>query len=246
VPVLGLAIGLVPGRAKVRAADPATTETYSGIGQGNGNGIRIGDPPKKTATTNAADRVASIYGSSYDSDRTKSVVFMVDTSGSMIGTFGDLKANLKQSILAMPFGKGQSVQFDIVTFSDEKEPRVFSKSITDKQQLIINTPDNLKKAIDFIDDSVACGGTLPMPAIQSVLAMEPLPGAIFFMTDGLDEPDRYGDIGDAFRKVTADGKLTVNCIHFKAQADPKLEDLLKLIAKESHGEFKQIDKTVMQ
>jgi hypothetical protein len=217
-------------------------------GNGNGKfGNGAGGSPAPYGTPGGGDGghgpKSSIYGTGGSANN---IVFLVDTSGSMIGVFGDVKANLKKSILSLPFGRGQFVSFDIITFSDEKEPRIFSKSATGKKQLMINTAENVKKAVEFIDDSVASGGTIPMPAIQAALSESPRAQLIYVMTDGFDNVASFDDVINAFKEGTKDGYTHVNCIHFVAEPDPKLVQVLTDIAKNGQGEFKQVQKSDMQ
>jgi hypothetical protein len=168
------------------------------------------------------------------------VVFLCDCSGSMIGVFGEVKAELKRSIDAMPMGRDGTMQFNVIFFSDEGPRMLF------KDGLRFATVDNKKIARDFIDDAVASGGTVPLPAIKAALQSNPRPDLIYVLTDGFDNVSSFDEVVDTFKKGTADGKTKVNCYFFQADPDPKLVDVLTEIAKNGHGVMRTVLKSTME
>ncbi len=163
------------------------------------------------------------------------VIYLCDKSGSMLSVFGNLKQQLKESITALDLTAGQ--EFNVVFFSDEGPDALF------KDGMQIATPDNKKLAMDFIDNEVASGGTLPIPAINFVTKEKP--ELLYVLTDGFDQIASFDDVVNAFKNGNIDGKTHINCIFLQSDEDPKLETILKSISTQGHGDFKKILKSDM-
>jgi hypothetical protein len=161
------------------------------------------------------------------------IVYLCDKSGSMLSVFGNLKQQLKESINELDVASGQ--QFNIIFFSDEGADALF------KDGMQIASADNKKKAMDYIDNEVAAGGTLPLPAIH--MAVEEKPELLYVLTDGFDQIPSFDDVTNAFKAANA--KMHINCIFLQSDEDPKLEQFLKAIADQGHGTFKKILKSDM-
>jgi hypothetical protein len=163
------------------------------------------------------------------------VIYLCDASGSMLSVFGALKQNLKESIQALQLEAGQ--QFNVIFFSDDNCIPLF------KDGMHIATNDNKKLAMDFVDSAVSTGGTQPLPAIK--FALDEKPELLYVLTDGFDQISNYDDVTNAFKKGNPDGKMHINCIFLQSDEDPKLEEFLKAIAVQGHGDFKKILKSDM-
>jgi hypothetical protein len=161
----------------------------------------------------------------------RKIMYLVDASGSMLGVFGQLKVELKKSIDGL-----KPVQsFNIVIFSDDN---VFPLS---KEGLVMATPDNKRRAYDFIDNAVATGGTQPIPAIK--FAMAEHPELTYVLTDGFDQIANFDDVINAFAQGNADKRMKINCIFLQSDEDPKLVEVLQKIAKDNGGMMKTILKS---
>jgi hypothetical protein len=163
------------------------------------------------------------------------IIYLCDASGSMLSVFGNLKQQLKESINNLDLTAGQ--KFNVIFFSDSNVFPLF------KGGMQIATPDNKKAAIDFIDNQVSTGGTQPIPAIQE--ALKEKPQLLYVLTDGFDQIANFDDVTNAFKAGNADGKMHINCIFLQSDEDPKLEQVLKSIATQGHGDFKKILKSDM-
>jgi hypothetical protein len=161
----------------------------------------------------------------------RKIMYLCDASGSMLGVFGQLKVELKKSIDGL-----KPVQsFNVVFFSDAN---VFSLS---KEGLIMATPNNKRKAYDFIDNAVSTGGTQPLPAIK--FAMGEHPELTYVLTDGFDQIANFEDVVTAFAQGNTDKRMKINCIFLQSDEDPKLVEVLTRIAHENGGTMKTIKKT---
>ncbi len=160
------------------------------------------------------------------------IVYIIDRSGSMVGSFDYVKKELHRSIEQL-----QSQQLFQVIFFNSGEPSEFSSSDSGKPPVYrLNfATDRMKvKVFHFIDSMVASGKTDPRPAFLRAFALRPKPNLIYFLTDGAFEPD----IADELKKWNADGKTAINTIAFIERPS---EALLKRIAHENGGTYTYIN-----
>ncbi len=163
------------------------------------------------------------------------IVYLCDASGSMLGVFGALKQNLKESINNLQVVDGQ--EFNVIFFSDDNFFPLF------KGGMEIASADNKHKAMEFIDNAVSTGGTQPVKAISE--AMREHPELLYVLTDGFDQIANFDEVINAFKNGNIDGKMHVNCIYLQSDEDPKLVKVLKQISTDGHGEMKTILKSDM-
>jgi hypothetical protein len=163
------------------------------------------------------------------------IVYLCDASGSMLSVFGALKQKLKESINGLSVANGQ--EFNVIFFSDDNCFPLF------KDGMQMATPDNLKRAMDFVDNAVSTGGTQPLPAIKFALAEKP--ELLYVLTDGFDQISNFDDVTNCFKAGNPDGKIHVDCIFLESDPDPKLEECLKKIASDPKNGFQKIEKSDM-
>jgi hypothetical protein len=158
------------------------------------------------------------------------VVYVCQASGSMISLYGDLRHKLEESIDAL-----RPIQsFDVIFFADQ-DTFVFNRGA-----LVMASPDNKRKAYDFIDHVVTHGQTNPIEAINTALALKP--ELMYVLTDGFYNVSSFDEVINAFRNGNADKKTHVNCLYLESDEDPKLVQVLKQIARENGGVMKSIPK----
>jgi uncharacterized protein with von Willebrand factor type A (vWA) domain len=190
--------------------------------------LAIGATPATAPTTRAAAAAEA---------KPKSVIYLVDESGSMVSVFGQVKQDLKRSVDEMGVEKKGPTRFNIIFYSDGKPVALFADGMH------AATAEAKREAMDFIDGQTSVGGTQPIPAIE--MALQEKPQLLYLLTDGFDQIADMNTVVDEFRRGDADGKIRVNCVFIKADEDPKLEAALKQIAKIGHGSFKTILKKDM-
>jgi Ca-activated chloride channel family protein len=125
-------------------------------------------------------------------------IFVVDTSGSMAGgSLAQAKESLRFALSTLrPDDRFNIIQFNSVT------SRLFDTSE-------MAFPDTLQKALAYVDQLVATGGTEMRPALELALEEPPQPGRplrqVVFMTDGSvgNEDELFGYI----REHLADARL---------------------------------------
>jgi len=162
------------------------------------------------------------------------VIYLCDASGSMLSVFGALKQQLKKSINELSVENGQ--EFNVIFFSDDNCFPLF------KDGMHMATQDNIKLAMDFIDNAVSTGGTQPLPAID--FALKEKPELLYVLTDGFDQIANFDDVTNEFKKA-ADPKMHVKCIFLESDPDPKLVECLKKIATDPKTDFQKIEKSDM-
>ena len=161
------------------------------------------------------------------------IVFLCDASGSMLSVYASLKSQLKQSVTDLDVTQ----EFNIIFFYDDQSPRLF------QQGPQFATPENKQLAINFIDNSICTGGTLPLNAIKE--AMKEKPDLLWVSTDGFDQIASFDEVIKAFHDGNTDGKMHINCIFLQADEDPKLVEVLTKIAHDNNGKFVPILKSSM-
>jgi hypothetical protein len=206
------------------------TGGFNGVGNDPGNG----QAPFGLPITGGLPRTSLITEKNVGSGRR--IVFLCDSSGSMLGVFGSLKQKLKNSITnGLAADSGQ--EFNIIFFSDDNCFPLF------KDGARIATDENKKLAFDFIDNAVSTGGTQPLPAIK--FAMAEKPDLLFVLTDGFDQISNFDDVVKAFHDGNKDKKMQINCIFLESDSDPQLEKVLQQIANDGHGKYSKVRKQDM-
>jgi hypothetical protein len=91
---------------------------------------------------------------------------------------------------------------------------------------------NVSYFIRWLNSVDPGGGTNPMPAFARVFSLDDRPDVIFFLTDGQIPGDQNEMLATLKRQS---GRVVINTIAF---GDPRSQDLLKRIAKQSGGVYR--------
>jgi len=169
----------------------------------------------------------------------RTVVFVCDASGSMINTFGSLKAELAKAVVRLKSVQG----FNIIFFQDEKF------AVLDDKGLLFATPENKKRAMAWLDTIATTGTTDPIPAIEQ--AFRNKPQLIYLLTDA-DFPDNIA-VKNAIARLNADKHVKINTIIF-TMGDAAPDDgvsnaflsLMKQIATENGGIFSRVKESALR
>jgi len=164
---------------------------------------------------------AEFFGLGRSAPGVRRIVYVVDRSGSMSGTFDYVREELKRSVSALR----RAQKFHVILFSAgetlESPPKELVSAITAaKNQLF-----------EFLAGVTPGGATEPEPAMGRAFRLEP--DIIYFLTDGEFSPTLLGKL-EVWNK---DRKVRIFTIAFFG-ADGA--ELLERIAREHGGEYKYI------
>jgi len=150
------------------------------------------------------------------------VVYLCDSSGSMMNKFDTLRQQLRKAADTL-----KPIQaFDIMFFSEDTVVAL-------DKQLMLATPETKRKAYDFLDKTAPHGSSDPIPGLRAAFATRPQ--LVYILTDG-DFPNN-AQVLEELRKLNRDKKVKINTIAFMDRGE-EYEKLLKQIAEENGGVFK--------
>jgi hypothetical protein len=203
-----------------------TAGTGSGEGTGTGEG---GGPAAAFGVPGGGGGIGPKFMGQGTGARTRSIVFVCDASGSMINKIALLRKELQKTVDQL---KAQQ-SFNIIFFADEK-PQTLGSA------LLMATPDNKRKAYDFLQNVTTSGSTDPIPGLKA--AFQQSPQLVILLTDG-DFPDNKAVL-DAIKTLNPGKKTKVNTIAFVNKKDEAgQKEIMKLlvdIAKEYGGMYKRV------
>ncbi len=159
------------------------------------------------------------------------VVYLCDSSGSMMTKFDTLRQELRKAA----DGLKPIQSFDIIFFSEDNFVALDNKS------LLLATPETKRKAYDFLDKTAPHGSSDPIPGLRAAFATQPQ--LIYMLTDG-DFPNN-SQVLEELRKLNKDKKVKINTIAFMDRGE-EYEKLLKQIADEHGGLFKFVSDSELQ
>ncbi|MHC2068759.1 vWA domain-containing protein [Bremerella sp. T1] len=152
------------------------------------------------------------------------ICIIADCSGSMSGAKLDY---VKEEILEAIRSMSRESEFQIVFFNSQAVPYNMRGWRNPKRDL-----DNVKRWLNTVS---AQGGTMPLPAFEESFKLTPPPDAIFFMTDGLFEPDVVQGVKRL--NIGGSGKSKIHAISF---IDKAAEPLMRQIANDSGGSYRHV------
>jgi len=124
----------------------------------------------------------------------ESIVYVVDGSGSMVGTFPMLKEELRRSIDQL----APTQQFQVIFFQGDPStrraesrgaPHPSQPERTRETRLIRATRANVSAVMDWIDGVRPAGRSNPIPALEDALALRP--DAIFVLSNTITGAGEY-------------------------------------------------------
>ena len=183
-----------------------------GIGAGGGDIARGG-------LTLGGGAGPEFFGLGATAPGVRTIVFVVDRSGSMVGTFAAVRAELKRSISALR----RSQKFHVIFFNS-------SDPIENPPMRPVNAVDaNKREFFGFLENVTPGGGTRPEQAMRRALALEP--DLIYFLSDGLFEVELLDRL-DEWNRTRRTKIFTI------AYLDQSGRKLLESIARQHGGEFR--------
>lgn len=204
------------------ASRPITRGDVMGAGSGGegGRGSGLGDRDLA-----GGGPVGSLWGVG-EGQRARSIVYVMDRSGSMADTFRLLQRELMQAIGSLE----RDQQFNVIWFNEGEATQMFTR-------LAPATLENKRKVFDAIGTIVPSGQTEPLDAIEKGLDYEP--DVLFLLSDG--------DFGEQNRRITRtisrrnkDHKTIINAILFVYDTMGDGERVLRSIAEDNGGVYKHV------
>lgn len=189
--------------------------TIVGLGAGGGDadrfGMRIGGPA-----------APQFFGLGATAKAARSVVYVVDMSGSMQDTFDFVRGELRRSISSLR----RSQKFHVIFFNGmtplENPPR----------RLVSAIDASKEEFFDFLSRVMPTGSTEPAAALH--LAINLHPDLIYLLTDGVDFPPMLMSQLDEWNKGR---RVRISTIAYLNQEEEG-RGVLESIAREHGGEFK--------
>lgn len=203
-------------------AGEAAIDALIGVQAPSGSaGESLQDVDVATAPVGAVDGAATFMGVQAQGRR---FCIIADRSGSMFGTKFEF---LRQEILATLDGMRSHTRVQIILFNTR------ALAFPDAQWL---SPREKRDAIEvWLSGVVADGDTYPTPAFKSAFALQPLPDAIFFMTDGQFDPRVVQQV--LRLNTEAQRKVPIHTITF---VDRSAEPMMRKIAADSGGKYRHV------
>lgn len=150
----------------------------------------------------------------------RSVVYVVDRSASMVGTFHAVVAELKRSISSLR----RSQKFHVIFFSGEP--------LEAPPGRLVNAVDAHKRQLfDFLGTIEPKGSTKPERPMRMALALQP--DIVYFLSDGVFDPSLIQKL-DEWNKQRKTRIFTI------AYLDQSGREMLEIIARDHNGEFKYV------
>ncbi len=151
------------------------------------------------------------------------ICIIADRSGSMGGAKMEFtKTKLMDTIRSLRSG----TKFFVVFFDDLPEAQPGGKWLT--------APQDASKLAPWTETIFARGGTEPVNAFKLAFALKPRPDVIFFMTDGVFNPEYVPEIKKMNTPSGGGKKVTINTI---ALLDRAGERMLKQMAEQNEGTY---------
>jgi hypothetical protein len=205
----------------------------TGIGSGSGVGSGTGDGGGPLAPFGIPGGGGGIGPKSPFmgvSGNAMKVVYLCDSSGSMMTKFDTLRQELRKACDTL-----KPIQsFDIMFFSEDG-------FVALDRQLMLAVPETKRKAYDFLDKTAPHGSSDPIPGLKAAFATQPQ--LIYMLTDG-DFPNN-AQVLEEIRKLNKDKKVKINTIAFMDR-DESYEKFLKQVADENGGLFKFVSDAELQ
>ncbi len=196
-----------------------------GRGSGQGDGAGLGERDITGGTS-----VGSLWGVG-EGQAAKSVVYVMDRSGSMGDTFHTLQKELMRAIGSL----GSDQQFNVIWFSEGRPTELF-------ERLRWATPENKRDAFDAIKAVSPRGQTEPVEAARRALQYKP--DVMYLLSDG-DFGDQNAKLLNLIARMNREGRTTIHTILFVLDSMDAGERILRRIAETNRGTYKHVsDRTV--
>ena len=184
-----------------------------------GLGARGGDFSKYGLGVGTGDSGPQFFGLGGTARGAKRIVYVVDRSGSMIGTFGAVREELKRSVGQLR----RSMWFHVILFNS-------GPPLQNPPKKLVHASRKEKAALaEFLARVQPQGSTDPIPAMRRAFAVNP--DVIYFLTDGLFDPQLLEEL----RRWNRTKHVRIFTIAYVSQSGAVL---LEQIAHEHNGQYR--------
>lgn len=197
-----------------------TDLTGTGTGGENGRGTGLGDRDLA-----GGGPVGSLWGVG-EGQKARSIVYVMDRSGSMADTFKLLQRELMQAIGSLE----RDQQFNVIWFNEGDATLMFTK-------LVPATLENKRKVFDAIAAIIPSGQTQPLSAIQTALGYKP--DVLFLLSDG-DFGEQNRRITSTIKRKNKNRETIINTILFVYDTMGDGQRVLRSIAEDNGGVYKHV------
>lgn len=204
------------------ASRPISRTDLAGTGQGGSGGRGSGLGDRDLA---GGGPVGSLWGVG-EGQKARSIVYVMDRSGSMADTFRLLQRELMQAIGSL---EGDQ-KFNVIWFNEGAATLMFTK-------LTPATLENKRKVFDAIGTIVPSGQTEPLDAI--VKGLDYKPDVLFLLSDG-DFGEQNRRIAQTISRKNKKGATIINTILFVYDTMGDGERVLRSIAEDNGGVYKHV------
>lgn len=156
----------------------------------------------------------------------RTVVYVIDRSASM-GTEGGLAA-AKRELHASLERLAPTIRFQVIVYNRYETLLPFAGP----RELLAATPENCQRALRFVDDVRAEGGTDHLVGLKRALTLEP--EAIFFVTDADDFSESQVHVITAINR----GRSVIDAIRVSPSARANGAALLEKLARQNGGTYR--------
>lgn len=217
--------------SELSRADVTGTPVIGDGGSGEG-GLGLGDRDLA-----GGGPVGALWGVG-KGQQARTVVYVMDNSGSMYDTFDILRRELKKAVGTLKADQ----KFNLVWLN---APEGEGKSQTWMPKLLSADLETKRKAFNYIAKIVPQGQTRPVPAVKEALRFQP--DVMFLLSDGGFGEDNEKIIRD-INQLNRFKRTTINTILFmyEATGDPEPERVLRSIAESNNGTFKHVTEADMK
>jgi hypothetical protein len=169
--------------------------------------------------------IGSLWGVG-EGQRARSVVYVMDRSGSMSDTFGLLQRELMRAVGSL----GADQLFNVIWFNEGRATELFPR-------MKPATLDNKREAFAAIKQIVPSGQTEPLDAVRRGLGYRP--DVLFLLSDG-DFGEENKRIMDTIRQRNRGRATRINTILFVYDTMGEGELVLRRIAEDNGGVYKHV------
>lgn len=194
----------------------------SGAGGGGGSRGALDDLAALASGGNTFDGQATFMGAAAQGRR---FCIVADRSGSMLGDKFD---TLRKELLTTIDDMRAHTRVQIILFN--------TRAVGYPRVEWLHPRDEREGIETWLATMIAAGDTYPTPAFVQAFNLDPLPDAIFFMTDGQFDPHVVTQIRRL--NTTAQRPVPIHTITF---VDRSAAHLMRTIARESDGTYRHVD-----